>query len=108
MPSPHHGEEANTAAVDSTAYRRHLAAHRVAIDPFVTRYLAAADSLTGARTFEERHLAGRAALRTTNLDALACQDIKPVSEPLLRLVKTMPQDPGQLHAWYDYHLHERA
>ncbi|MFD7919737.1 hypothetical protein ACFV3R_10975 [Streptomyces sp. NPDC059740] len=104
LPSPHHEEEANTASVDSTPYLRHLAAHRTALDPFVTRYLTAADSLPGVRTFEERHLAGVAALRTTDLAALACQDVRPVREPLLRLVRSIPQDPDQLTAWYEHHL----
>ncbi|TGB05583.1 hypothetical protein [Streptomyces sp. MZ04] len=104
LPSPHDGEEANTASVDSTAYLRHLVAHRTAFDPFVTRYLAAADSLAGVRTFEERHLAGAAALRTTDLDALRYQDVRPVREALLRLVKSIPQDPDQLTTWYERHL----
>ncbi|WP_329448976.1 hypothetical protein OG906_42225 (plasmid) [Streptomyces sp. NBC_01426] len=104
LPSPHHGEAANTAAVDSPTYLRHLAAHRAALDPFVTRYLAAADSLTGARTVEERHVAGFAALRTTDLSALACTEVRPVREGLLRLIKTMPQDPAHLTAWYERHL----
>ncbi|KOV62955.1 hypothetical protein ADL00_23670 [Streptomyces sp. AS58] len=104
LPSPHHGEAANTATVDSPDYLRHLAAHRAALDPFVTRYLAAADNLPGARTFEERHLAGFAALRTTDLSALARTEIRPVGERLLRLVRSMPQDPAQLTAWYEHHL----
>ncbi|MEU6350118.1 hypothetical protein ABZ896_12405 [Streptomyces sp. NPDC047072] len=104
LPSPRHGEEANTAAVDTTAYFRHLAAHRAAFDPFVTRYLAAADRLSGSRTFAERHMAGTAALRTTDLAALACQDVRPVRERLLRLVRSMPDDPDQLTAWYEDHL----
>ncbi|MFF2374970.1 hypothetical protein ACFVUW_11370 [Streptomyces xiamenensis] len=104
LPSPHEGEEANTAAVDSTAYLQHLAAHRAAFDPFVTRYLAAADKLSGIRTFEERHLAGTTALRTADVAALACQDVRPVREPLLRLVRSIPQDPDHLSAWYESHL----
>ncbi|MEU5958253.1 hypothetical protein [Streptomyces sp. NPDC047525] len=104
LPSPHHGEPANTAAVDSTVYLRHLASQRVAFDPFVARYLAAADSQSGEHTFEERHLAGTAALRTTALDALACQDVRPVREPLLRLVESIPQNPAQLNVWYERHL----
>jgi hypothetical protein len=108
LPSPHHGEDANTAAVDHAAYLRHLAAHRAAFDPFVTRYLAAADSLTGNRTFEERHLAGAAALRTTDLAALACQDMRPVREPVLRLVRSIPHDPDRLTAWYEHHLDQPA
>ncbi|MFE0775428.1 hypothetical protein [Streptomyces sp. NPDC058861] len=104
LPSPHPGEAANTATVDSPAYLHHLAAHRAALDPFVTRYLAAADSLAGAYTFEERHLAGFAALRTTDLPALARTEIRPTSERLLRLTRSMPQDPAQLTAWYAHHL----
>ncbi|MEU0351413.1 hypothetical protein ABZ302_31985 [Streptomyces sp. NPDC006237] len=104
LPSPHHGEAANTATVDSPAYLRHLASHRAALDPFVTRYLAAADSLPGARTFEERHLAGFAALRTTDLSALARTEVRPTGERLLRLVRSMPQDPAHLTAWYEHHL----
>ncbi|MEV7246642.1 MULTISPECIES: hypothetical protein [Streptomyces] len=104
LPSPHHGEAANTATVDSPTYLRHLAAHRAALDPFVTRYLAAADTLPGARTFEERHLAAFAALRTTDLSALARTEIRPVGERLLHLVRSMPQDPAQLTAWYEHHL----
>ncbi|MFF5027845.1 hypothetical protein ACFY2J_27045 [Streptomyces collinus] len=104
LPSPHHGEAANTATVDSPTYLRHLAAHRAALDPFVTRYLAAADTLPGARTFEERHLAAFADLRTTDLSALARTEIRPVGERLLHLVRSMPQDPAQLTAWYEHHL----
>ncbi|MGC9496943.1 hypothetical protein [Streptomyces sp. WG7] len=83
---------------------RHLAARRAALAPFVTRYLAAADSLVGARTFEERHLAGFAALRTTDLSALARTEVRPTGERLLRLVRSIPQDPAQLTAWYEHHL----
>ncbi|MFD8413964.1 hypothetical protein ACFV2Q_19765 [Streptomyces sp. NPDC059650] len=101
LPSPHPGEAANTTTVDSPAYLRHLAAHRAALDPFVTRYLAASDSLAGVRTFEERHLAGLAALRITDLSALALTEVRPVGEWLLRLIRSMPQDPAQLTAWYD-------
>jgi hypothetical protein len=101
LPSPHPGEAANTTTVDSPAYLRHLAAHRAALDPFVTRYLAASDSLAGVRTFEERHLAGLAALRTTDLSALALTEVRPVGERLLRLIRSMPQDPAQLTAWYE-------
>lgn len=104
LPSPHIGEAANTAAADSPDYLRHLAAHRAALDPFVTRYLAAADSLPGAHTFEERHLAGYAALRTADLSTLACTEVRPVGERLLRLVRSIPQDPAQLAAWYEDHL----
>ncbi|WP_435057799.1 hypothetical protein [Streptomyces sp. bgisy060] len=104
LPSPHIGEAANTGAADSPDYLRHLAAHRAALDPFVTCYLAAADSLPGARTFEERHLAGFAALRTADLSTLACTEVRPVGERLLRLVRSIPQDPAQLAAWYEDHL----
>ena len=104
LPSPHHEEEANTASVDSPAYRAHLAAHRAAFDPFVTRYLAAADELTGPRSFAERHLAGVAALRCTDLSALACHDLRPVRSSLLRLIQSIPQDPEQLAAWYEHYL----
>ncbi len=104
LPSPHHGEAANTASVDSPAYLRHLAAHRAAFDPFATRYLAAADSLPGAHTFEERHLAGFAALRTTDLSALTRTEVRPVRKGLLRLVRSLPQNPAQLTAWYEQHL----
>ncbi|MFE9137989.1 hypothetical protein [Streptomyces sp. NPDC007355] len=104
LPSPHPCEAANTGTVDSPAYLRHLAAHRAAFDPFVTRYLAAADSLAGARTFQERHLAGFAALCTTDLSVLARTEVRPVGERLLRLIKSMPQDPAQLTAWYEHHL----
>ncbi|MEU5137723.1 hypothetical protein [Streptomyces californicus] len=104
LPSPRRGEAANTSPVDNPIYLRHLAAHRAALDPFVTRYLAAADSLPGERTFEERHLAGFAALRTTDLSALAATEIRPVGERLLRLVKALPQEPTQLTPWYEQHL----
>ncbi|WDN55894.1 hypothetical protein [Streptomyces clavuligerus] len=104
LPSPHHGEAANTAPVDSPAYLHHLAAHRAALDPFVTRYLAAADTLTGARTLEERHLAGVAALRTADLSALARTEVRPVREGLLRLVRSIPQDTTLLNYWYERHL----
>ncbi|MFD9053364.1 hypothetical protein [Streptomyces zaomyceticus] len=104
LPSPHPGEAANTGTVDSPAYLRHLAAHRAALDPFVTLHLAAADSLAGARTFQERHLAGFAALRTTDLSVLARTEVRPIGERLLRLIKSMPQDPAQLTAWYEHHL----
>ncbi|KOV41913.1 hypothetical protein [Streptomyces sp. H036] len=104
LPSPHQCEAANTATVDNPSYLQHLAAHRTALDPFVTRYLAAADRLPGAHTFEERHLAGSAALRTTDLSALARTEVGPVRDRLLRLVRSIPQDPAQLAAWYECHL----
>ncbi|MEU8545134.1 hypothetical protein AB0C52_34910 [Streptomyces sp. NPDC048717] len=106
LPSPNPGEEANTASVDSPLYLRFLAAHRSALDPFVTLYLAAADSLRGLRTFEERHRAGAAALRFCNPLTVACQGFHPVREPLLRMVKSIPEDPGRLEAWYAYYLGE--
>ncbi|MFD4211223.1 hypothetical protein ACFWRG_35265, partial [Micromonospora tulbaghiae] len=62
------------------------------------------DSLPGAHTFEERHLAGFAALRTADLSTLACTEVRPVGERLLRLVRSIPQDPAQLAAWYECHL----
>ncbi|WP_009998420.1 hypothetical protein, partial [Streptomyces clavuligerus] len=71
---------------------------------FVTRYLAAADTLTGARTLEERHLAGVAALRTADLSALARTEVRPVREGLLRLVRSIPQDTTLLNYWYERHL----
>lgn len=104
LPSPHPGEAANTATVDSPDYLRHLAAHRAALDPFVTRYLAAADGLAGAHTFEARHLAGFAALRTCDLSALASTGERPTRERLLRLIGSIPQDPAQLTAWYEHHI----
>ncbi|MFE3559476.1 hypothetical protein ACFXKW_32170 [Streptomyces sp. NPDC059193] len=106
LPSPDPGDEANTASVDSLSYLRFLAAHRAALDPFVSCYLAAADSHSGLHTFEERHREGAAALRACDPIALACQGFHPAREPLLRMVKSIPQNPDQLEAWYDYYLYE--
>ncbi|MCX4682085.1 hypothetical protein OG413_43675 [Streptomyces sp. NBC_01433] len=97
-------EEANTSSVDSASFRRHLAAHRAALDPFVSCYLAAADSATGTQDFEDRHRAGVEALRRADLPAL--QALDPRQPPrdngrFLRFLATLPLGLHELDAWFD-------
>lgn len=106
-------EEANTSSVDSAAYRRHLAAHRAALDPFVSCYLTAADSAAGMQDFEDRHRAGVEALRRADLTAL--QALDPRQPPrdngrFLRFLASLPLDLHELNAWFDtaYPIEEDA
>jgi len=101
MPSTHEGEAANTASVDSATYRRHLAAHRAAFDPFVTRYLAAAEEAEGELDLNDRHRAGVEALRQADLALLAAQYPWPVSPRLLELVASIPLDLYEVREWYE-------
>ncbi|MFC7912422.1 hypothetical protein [Streptomyces sp. NPDC057386] len=97
-------EEANHAAVGSAAYRRHLAAHRAAFDPFVECYLAAADEMPGEHDVAERHRAGAQALRTADLAAL--RDLDPRwrhggSDEFLSIVATLPLEVHEVESWVD-------
>ncbi|ATM24526.1 hypothetical protein SMD44_p10027 (plasmid) [Streptomyces alboflavus] len=97
-------EEANTAPVDSAAFRRHLAAHRAALDPFVVTYLAAADSLTGEVDLASRHRAGAQALREADLAELQAHDPRQRPEDnhqFLRLLASVPADLHELREWCD-------
>ncbi|MGW1615664.1 hypothetical protein ACWCQZ_40695 [Streptomyces sp. NPDC002285] len=98
------GEEANHAAVGSDAYRRHLAAHRAAFDPFVECYLAAADRMPGEHDVTVRHRAGAQALRTADLAAL--RNLDPRRQPgdsdeFLHIVATIPLEVHEVESWAD-------
>lgn len=98
------GEEANHAAVGSAAYRRHLAAHHAAFDPFVECYLAAADQMPGEHDVAERHRAGAQALRTADLAALRALDPRwrpGGSDEFLRIVATVPLEVHEVESWVD-------
>ncbi|MFE9138024.1 hypothetical protein [Streptomyces sp. NPDC007355] len=98
------GEEANHAAVGSAAYRRHLAAHRAAFDPFVECYLAAADEMPGEHDVAERHRAGAQALRTADLPALRNLDPRwrpGGSDEFLSIVATLPLEVHEVESWVD-------
>jgi len=106
VPGTHPDEPGNTACVDTPAYRRHLAAHGTALDPFVTCYLAAAERASGERDFEERHRAGAQALRTADLAELSALDPRPVPESLLEFVASIPLDIDAITDWYDVHCQD--
>lgn len=77
LPATHPGEPANTSAVDSAEFRRHLARHRCALDPVAECYLAAADAVEGPAAFSIRHATGLAALRAADLQVLTAADPRP-------------------------------
>ncbi|MFJ5122408.1 hypothetical protein [Kitasatospora sp. NPDC088548] len=103
------GEEANTAPVDFPAYRRHLAAHAIAIDPFAEVYLAAADAVPGPAPLSERHRAGVAALQAADLTKLARQDPRPPAPGddtaeivvITAFVRSMPADISDIGEFFD-------
>ncbi|MFE4512681.1 hypothetical protein ACFRMQ_00580 [Kitasatospora sp. NPDC056783] len=95
------GEPANTAAVDTPAYRRHLAAHQIAVDPLAEIYLTAAEALPGLTPLHERHRAGAAALHGSDIPTLLRQDPRPQhpGEDLPAIVAALPTD---VHAVEDF------
>ncbi|WP_329431097.1 hypothetical protein OG339_48910 (plasmid) [Streptosporangium sp. NBC_01495] len=105
LPGTRPGEAANTASVDSLAYRRHLAAHGCALDPFAARYLVAADAVAGPLPFSARHAAGVAALREADLAVLQALDPRPPSPDLERVIAELPTEIGQItdffQRWYE-------
>ncbi|MEY9839371.1 hypothetical protein [Streptacidiphilus sp. EB103A] len=101
------GEVANTAAADSPDYRKHLAAHQVALDPFAEVYLAAADALPDTTPLAPRHLAGLTALRSCDAQALRCLDPRPAppGEDITEIIRELPADVHAIEdffeAWYE-------
>ncbi|WP_439681635.1 hypothetical protein [Embleya sp. MST-111070] len=107
LPGTDQNEPANTSPVDGAAYRRHLAVHRAALDPYVTCYLAAADRAAGEHQDDERHRAGVLALREADLEALAACDPRSASERLLAHVASLPVDVDEIESWYETFVQER-
>ncbi|NBM14674.1 hypothetical protein [Streptomyces sp. GC420] len=105
-PGTHDGEPANTALPDSLEYRRHLAAHRAAMDPFVTCYLTAAAQAEDAKDFDDRHRAGAAALRNADLEQLAASDPRSVAQRVLTAITAIPLDGDAIDAWYEAYFEE--
>jgi len=105
LPGTRPGEAANTASVHSLAYRRHLAVHGCALDPFAARYLAAADAAAGPLPFSVRHAAGVAALREADLAVLQALDPRLPSPDLERVIAELPTEIGQItdffQRWYE-------
>jgi hypothetical protein len=101
LPATRFGEAANTTPVNSPAYRRHLAAHESAIDPFAEAYLAAADALPGQVEIGTRHLAGRTALQSCDLRLLQRSDPRPAPyvEDFAELIGLIPADLSQMEAF---------
>ncbi|MFJ9448630.1 hypothetical protein ACIRRH_43615 [Kitasatospora sp. NPDC101235] len=103
------GEPANTAPVDSPAYRRHLAAHGIAIDPLAEVYLAPADALPGLVPLRERHHAGIAALQAVNVAALISRDPRPPypGEDLTAIVRALPAGVHAVEDFFEDWYHRR-
>lgn len=106
LPSTHPGEQANSSPVDAPAFRRHLAAHRWAIDPFAECYLAAADAYCDrSATFAARHRAGVQALRAADSAGLAALDPQPAGArgDVAWAARTIPHDVERLAGfWADW------
>ncbi|KOU73741.1 hypothetical protein ADK61_22415 [Streptomyces sp. XY66] len=105
-PGTHDGEPANTASPDSLEYRRHLAEHRAAMDPFVTCYLTAAAEVEDAKDFDDRHRAGVTALRNADLEQLADSDPRPVTQRVMTAITALPLDADEIDAWYEAYFEE--
>ncbi|WP_031049062.1 hypothetical protein [Streptomyces sp. NRRL F-5650] len=105
-PGTHDGEPANTALPDSPEYRRHLAAHRAAMDPFVTCYLTAAAQVEDAEDFDDRHRAGAAALRNADLEQLAASDPRSVPQRVLTAISAIPLAADEIDAWYEAYFED--
>lgn len=103
------GEPANTAPVASPAYRRHLAAHGIAIDPLAEVYLAAAEALPGLVPLRERHRAGVAALQAVDVPELIGRDPRPPypGEDLTAIVAALPADIAGIEAFFEDWYHRR-
>ncbi len=99
IPATRGDEAANTSSVDSPEFRRHLARHRAALDPFVTCYLAAADRDPLQVDFAERHAAGVQALRAVGFDELLARDPRHRPDNIARFAAAMPEDLDLLHQW---------
>ncbi|NJP82492.1 hypothetical protein HCK01_35300, partial [Streptomyces sp. AA8] len=98
VPATRTGEEANTAPVDSPAFRRHLAQHQAAVTPLAARYLTAADSLPGPAPFSARHAAGVAALRAPDAALLCHLEPRPAgqTDDTGRIIRSLPTDISKL------------
>ncbi len=100
------GKDANTAPVDSPAYRRHLADHAIAIDPLAKVYLTAADAVPGLAPLRERHRAGVEALQAADIAALVRQDPRP-PHPEDAIVRDLPADVERIENFFEGWLHQR-
>ncbi|WP_327740425.1 hypothetical protein OG749_45910 (plasmid) [Streptomyces nojiriensis] len=105
-PGTHDGEPANTALPDSPEYRRHLAQHGAAMDPFVTCYLTAAAEVEDAKDFDDRHRAGVTALRNADLEHLADSDPRPIDQRVMTAITAIPLDANEIEAWYEVYFEE--
>ncbi|MFD6967385.1 hypothetical protein [Streptomyces sp. NPDC059949] len=105
-PGTHDGEPANTASPGDPEYRRHLAAHRAAMDPFVTCYLTAAAEVDDSKDFDDRHRAGATALRNADLEQLASSDPRKRAPWVLTAISAMPLDASEIDAWYEAYFEE--
>lgn len=103
------GEDANTASVDSPAYRRHLAGHAIAIDPLAEVYLAAADALPGLVPLRDRHRAALAALQAADIADLLRHDPRTPhpGEDIAAIVRELPADVQHLEDFFEGWYHQR-
>ncbi|MER5638101.1 hypothetical protein ABT095_14230 [Kitasatospora sp. NPDC002227] len=103
------GEDANTAPVDSPAYRRHLAGQAIAIDPLAEVYLTAADAVPGLAPLRERHRAGVAALQAADIAALVREDPRPThpGEDIAAIVRDLPADVQRVEDFFEGWFHQR-
>jgi hypothetical protein len=103
------GEPANTLPLNSPAYRRHLAAHQIAVDPFVETYLVAADDLPGPTPLAARHQAGLAALRACDSRALRRTDPRPgpPGEDITEIIRLFPTELDRIGAFFEHWSRQR-
>jgi len=103
------GEPANTAPVNSPAYRRHLAAQQIAIDPFAETYLVAADALPGPTPLAARHQAGLAAIRACDSRALRRTDPRPgpQGEDITEIIRLFPTELDRVGAFLEHWFRQR-
>ncbi|MEV7775902.1 hypothetical protein [Kitasatospora sp. NPDC086791] len=99
IPATRRGEAANTASVDSPEFRRHLARHRAALDPFTACYLAAADRDPQLADFADRHAAGVRALRAAGFDELLARDPRQLPDAIAKFAAAIPEDVDRLRQW---------
>ncbi|MFE2094951.1 hypothetical protein [Streptomyces sp. NPDC059460] len=97
------GEQANTQPLNSPAYRRHMAAHQIAVDPFAEAYLVAADALPGPTALTERHRAGLAALHACQPRTLQRTDPRPPpeGEDIAEIIRLLPADLDRIETFFE-------
>ncbi|MFJ8390563.1 hypothetical protein ACIQ9Q_39940 [Streptomyces sp. NPDC094438] len=103
------GEPANTAPLNTPVYRRHLATHQIALDPFAEIYLTAADALPGPHPLTARHHAGLTALHTCNPHVLQRTDPRPqpAGEDITEIIRLLPADPDRIEAFFEGWFQQR-